>query len=205
MASVRIAIGLPLTAAIVAGCATSPGKELPSSQIEIEESIGFTITEEAQVEEAVRLDYQEALLLLEQGRSGEGIALLKTVAQTAPNLSAPQIDLGVAYHRTGDLAAAEEHLLAALDLNPEHPIAHNELGIIYRKTGRFTEARQSYEAALAIYPGYHYARRNLAVLCDIYLGNLDCALQNYEAYMQTVLADEETEMWIADIRNRVEP
>jgi tetratricopeptide (TPR) repeat protein len=82
-------------------------------------------------------------------------------------------------------------------------MVHNELGIIYRKTGRFAEARRSYETALAIYPGYHHARRNLGVLCDLYLADFDCALESYEAYMTTVPGDDQATMWIADLRNRM--
>ena len=98
--------------------------------------------------------------------------------------------------------AAEAHLLQALELNPDHPVAHNELGIIYRKTGRFAQARSSYEAALAVFPGYHHARRNLGVLCDLYLGDLECALSSYEAYLTTVPGDDQASMWIADLQNR---
>ena len=65
------------------------------------------------------------------------------------------------------------------------------------------DARKSYQAALAVYPGYHFARRNLAVLCDLYLADLRCALENYEAYMATVPRDDEATMWISDIRNRI--
>ena len=149
------------------------------------------------------MDYDAALSLLERGELENGIALLKTIIELVPELTAPRIDLGIAYHLAGNLEGAEEHLLLALESNPYHPIALNELGILQRKNGRFAEARQSYEAALETYPGYHYARRNLAILCDLYLADLNCALGNYEAYMATVPSDDEVSMWINDIRYRI--
>ena len=194
---------LMLTSAIViSACATSDPVATPA-RVEIQEEVGFTIVEEARISTDVRIEYDEALILLEQGQTVQGTGLLEAVVEAAPHLSAPRIDLGIAYHRAGDLEAAESSLLLALESNPDHPSAHNELGIVYRKTGRFVEARQSYEAALTFYPGYHYARRNLAILCDLYLADLNCALENYEAYMATVPSDKEASMWIADIRQRI--
>lgn len=195
----HVAVALAL---FTSGCASTPSGP-PPARIEIEEAVGFTITEKARISNNVRADYEQAVAFLEQGRFDEGVALLEAVARAAPHLSAPHIDLGIAYHRAGDLEAAERNLKLAVESNPDHPIAHNELGIVYRKTGRFAEARQSYQAALDIYPGYHYARRNLAILCDLYLADLNCALQNYEAYMATVPGDDEASMWIADIRLRI--
>jgi len=193
-----------LTLAMMSGCATTTSSSrAPAARIEIQEDVGFTITEAARISSEVRTDYDEAIRYLEQGNLEQGISLLSAVVEAAPQLAAPRIDLGIAYHLAGDLDAAEENLLLALEHNPGHPIANNELGIVYRKTGRFEDARQRYEAALATYPGYHYARRNLAVLCDLYLADLDCALQNYEAYMTTVPGDDEASMWIADLRNRM--
>lgn len=187
-----------------AGCATtSTPRRPPPVNIEIQESVGFTITEASRISSSDRADYDAATGHLARGELVRGIELLDAVVERAPTLSAPRIDLGIAEHRAGDLAAAEHHLQAALDLNPNHPIALNELGIVLRKTGRFADARQRYEAALAIYPGFHFASRNLAVLCDLYLGDLECALRNYEAYMTMVPGDDETAMWIADIRQRL--
>ena len=184
-------------------CAATTAKPRPQAQIQIQEQVGFTITEPVSVSDSVRQDYERAVMLLEQGQAGQGVSLLESVVERAPEVSGPRIDLGIAKHRDGDLEAAEEHLLKALELNPDHPVVHNELGIIYRKTGRFNEARRSYEAALAVYPGYHHARRNLGVLCDLYLADLDCALSSYEAYMTTVPGDDQAAMWIADLRNRM--
>ncbi len=198
----RAAVCAFASALVLSACASSGPSHKPA-RIEIQEQLGFTITEKARISANVRLDYNEALTLLEQDRIDEGIALLELVAAAAPELSAPHIDLGIAYHRAGELEAAEKNLLLALESNPDHPTAHNELGIVYRKSGRFAEARQRYQSALAIYPGSHYARRNLAVLCDLYLVDLRCALENYEAYMATVREDDEAAMWIADIRYRL--
>lgn len=192
-----------LTAAFInSACATSDPSRT-RIRVEFQQDVGFTIVEDARISSDVRIEYDAALILLEQGRHEQGVALLEAVVEAAPHLSVPRIDLGIAYHRAGDLEAAESSLLQALESNPDHPIVHNELGIVYRKAGRFAEARQSYEAALAFYPGYHYARRNLAILCDLYLGNLSCALENYEAYMATVPSDKEASMWISDIRQRI--
>lgn len=193
---------LSVVACLISACATTESTR-SSARIDIQESVGFTITEEARISNDVRLDYEAALMLLEQGRHDQGVELLEAVAVVAPQFSAPRIDLGIAYHRAGDLDAAEKNLLLALEQNFDHPIAHNELGIVYRKTGRFQDAKTAYETALSIFPGYHYARRNLGVLCDLYLGDLNCALDAYNAYMATVPSDPEAAMWIADIRNRL--
>jgi len=192
-----------MSALLFAGCTATTKPKRAAANIQIQEAVGFTITEEVRISENVRLKYYEALNYLNDGQLERGIVILEEVAEVAPLVTAPRIDLGMAHHRNGDLEAAESNLLKALELNASHPVAHNELGIIYRKNGRFREAKQRYEAAIAVYPGYHHARRNLAILCDLYLGDLDCALNQYEAYMTTVPADEEASMWIADLRNRM--
>ena len=188
---------------LIAGCNATTQPKRATANIQVQEAVGFTITEEVRISENVRLKYYEALSYLNEGQLDRGIVILEEVAETAPLVTAPRIDLGMAHHRNGDLEAAESNLLKALELNASHPVAHNELGIVYRKTGRFAEAKQHYEAAIAVYPGYHHARRNLAILCDLYLGDMNCALSEYEAYMATVPVDEEASMWIADLRNRM--
>lgn len=218
---VRIRWGVLFLAVALAGCASQPSQkpsaaaepqadteeaQLPPAnpaRVEVDEGVGFTVTEVASLGSDVRASYREALQRLAQGDTQGGIALLKDVVEKAPDATAPYIDLGMAYARAEDYEAAVQSYLSALAVTPNHPVAHNELGIVYRKLGRFDEARASYERALAIYPGFHYARRNLAVLCDLYLADLDCALEQYQLYQAAAVDDPDVEIWIGDLQNRI--
>jgi len=169
----------------------------------VQDENGFSIPEKASVSASLRAKFDSALHLLDQGVYDKGIALLADVTEAAPDVAALHIDLGIAYGKVGDFEHAEASINKALEINPRHPVAYNELGILYRKTGRFELARKSYEKALDVYPDFHFARRNLAVLCDVYLSDLNCALENYQAYRQEVGGDDEIDMWIADLRKRL--
>ncbi len=192
---------LAAAVSMLCACATS-GTPRPAP-IEIQDGSGFTITEEARVSREVRAEFESAVRLLEQEQYEIAIPRLIAVTEAAPNLTTPHIDLGIAYGRVDELERAEASIQRAVALNPHHPVAHNELGILYRRTGRFQKARESYEKALAVYPDFHFARRNLAILCDVYIGDLDCAIEQYEVYTRAVPDDEAAAMWIADLRNRI--
>ena len=196
-AAVVLAVALCSSSAAVAKRAD----RVPEIEVTRDEA-GFTITQDIRVSAEVRADYDRATLQLQQQRYVEGIALLVKVTDAAPLAIAPHIDLGIAYGRTGDLERATASLQKALQIDPDHPIANNELGMVYRKQGRFVDARASYEKALAIYPSFHYAHRNLAILCDLYLQDANCALAHYEAYRLAVPDDQDAVKWIADLRAR---
>ena len=185
---------------LAAGCSAPAPK--PAAVSETQHESGFVITEEVRAGAEARADFERAVLLLQQQQFEQGIVLLQRVVEQAPEATAAHIDLGIAYRETGDLARAEASIERALALNPRHPVAHNELGMLHRKTGRFQSARLHYEQALAAQPSFHYARRNLAILCDIYLADLECALQHYEIYIAAMPDDAEASMWIADLRHR---
>ena len=161
---------------------------------------GFTLTDNVQINADTREQYDNAVRQLEQKQYEQGIASLLKVTQSAPTATAPYIDLGIAYGRTGYLDKAEASFKRALELNPRHPIAYNELGMVYRRKGQFAEARASYEKAIALVPDFHFARLNLAILCDLYLADATCALDNYEAYQRAMPDDKQAAMWIADLR-----
>ena len=217
----RLAIPVALAAALLAGCASNPRKattepleERPDAaptQVDkapvakaqvVKDPGGFAITQPVDVPADVRADYGKAVRMLKEEKYEPGIALLLKVTERAPDATSAHIDLGMAYALVDDLDHAEASLRRALELNPKHPAAWNELGLVQRRKGQFAQARSSYEAALAQYADFHYAHRNLAILCDLYIGNTGCALEHYEAYSRMVPDDAQAVKWIADLRNR---
>ena len=101
------------------------------------------------------------------------------------------------------MAKAEESLKKALEINARHPAANNELGIVYRKTGQYKKAREHYQITVKAYPEFLPARKNLGVLCDIYMQDLDCALEQYEEYLKRKPNDEKVKIWVVDVKSRL--
>jgi Flp pilus assembly protein TadD len=197
------ACSTPSTQPKVAKKASAAPTVVQPARVDIQQdATGFTILEEVRVSADVRAEYENAVRLLEQQQYQPGVSALVKVTEAAPNVTAAHIDLGIGYARSGELVKAEESLKRALQLNPKHPIAHNELGMVYRRQGKFAEARASYEKALELFPSFHFAQRNLAILCDVYLADLGCALKYYEAYRQAAPGDSDTAKWLADLNAR---
>ena len=164
---------------------------------------GFIIMEVPQMDEASRRYFERAVAMLNDKEYGQAIDLLEKVIEQSPGVTAPYIDMAIACKQVGKLEQAEEHLKTALRMFPEHPVACNEYGLLYRKTGRFAEARAIYEKALSSFPDYYPVHRNLGILCDLYLNDLECALEHYEIYSEAWPEDKQVKSWIADLRARL--
>lgn len=206
---------LAMALSVLAGCATDgkvksapvadvpPVVTGPSVARLVDGREGFIITEVPTMDNASRRDFDRAVAMLKDQNYGQAIDLLEKVIERSPGVTAPYIDIAIAYLRVGKPLLAEEHFKTALMLFPEHPVASNEYGLLCRKTGRLAEARAIYEKAIARFPEYYPLHRNLGILCDLYLNDPACAFEHYEIYSNARPEDAQVKLWLADSRGRL--
>jgi Flp pilus assembly protein TadD len=164
---------------------------------------GKPSTDYVDVDFDVEQDFRKAIILLQQDNNEQAIVVLKTVIEREQRLPAPYVNLAIAYNRLGETKSAEENLISALKLDIGHPVANNELGLLYRKTGKFNAARTAYQNAITQHPEYSPARKNLGVLCDLYLHDFNCALEQFEYYLELKPDDKTVAIWVVDVKRRL--
>ncbi len=216
----NVGLGLTLLAGlltVLSGCATR-GTVLPEPAVAslapppvpagpsvtpLPDDSGFVIREVPNRPENWQSDFAAGVACLDRQDYAGAIELLLPVIAQEPGVTAPYIDIALAYRELGQPEPAEENLKKALELFPAHPVAGNAYGLLLRRGGRFTEARAVYQEVLARFPGYAAAHRNLGILCDLYLNDLACALGQYELYSAANPGDEQVGVWLADLRQRL--
>ena len=155
------------------------------------------------VDSDVELDFINAIVLMQQGNNAQAVVVLKSVIEREQRLPAPFVNIAIANNKLGDTKAAEENLIKALKLDIGHPVANNELGLLYRKSGKFNAARTAYQNAINEHPDYLAAKRNLGVLCDLYIHDFECAYEQFEDYLDLKPDDETVAIWLADVKRRL--
>jgi tetratricopeptide (TPR) repeat protein len=207
---------------LLAGCATAgkakvePAEPTPAAAAKPSPSVpkgpsvehfaggreGFVITEPSGMDAKSREEFNQAGAMIKAGDYDKAIELLEKVIAQWPQMTAPHINIAIAYERINKPEQAEQHLKKALGLFPGHPVASNEYGLLLRKAGRFAESRKIYEKSLETFPEYLPIHKNLAILCDLYLNDPACALKHYEIYSKAMPKDKHVKIWIADLHAR---
>ena len=163
---------------------------------------GFVIKEPSRLDSQAQSDFDQAGLMIKEGKHDQAALLLEKVIAQSGDVTAPHINVAIAYGRMDKTEQAEQHLKKALELIPGHPAASNEYGLLLRKAGRFAESRQIYEKSLATFPEYYPVHKNLGILCDLYLRDSACAIEHYEVYGKAMPKDSQVKLWLADLHTR---
>lgn len=180
---------------LLSACSSHTVKEDVS---EINKGIPFL-----QVDKSVEKDFDNAVSLMQSGNYEPAVAILKSVVEREKRLPAPYANLAIAYNGLDEKQLAEENFIKALKLDIGHAEANNGLGMIYRKAGKFKAAKTAYENAIDANPSYLPAKKNLGILCDLYLHDFDCAYEQFSAYSEARPNDKKMLIWMADVKRRL--
>jgi tetratricopeptide (TPR) repeat protein len=91
-----------------------------------------------------------AVMLVEKNRQPEALRLLETWATRNPAAAAPRIELARLQDESGNLEAAKERLVEAVQVEPNNARALAALGKVREQLGDVTQALANYERSLAV-------------------------------------------------------
>jgi tetratricopeptide (TPR) repeat protein len=195
--------------ALLAGCQSAPPRALSAAAPVERAGVpggtagNATPVDATAIPERATQQYAQALEFMKSGRNTDAELELKELVVGYPQLTGPQLNLGLLYMRDSRLAEAEAAFKAALELKPGNAVAGNELGIVERKLGKFTEAEAAYQRTIAAEPNYAPAHLNLGVLYDLYLAQPQKALDEFERYIEIAGENKQVAGWVVELRKRV--
>jgi tetratricopeptide (TPR) repeat protein len=210
--SVLINIILAITVVMLSSCGSIPNLKKTTSA-----SKGSTKTEKStkdssgtllaqpkfRINKKTAAAYNEALKHMRAKNYDTAILEMHKVAKMDERISGPWVNIGVAQKELGYMDKAKVAFEKALQINPNNPYALNELAILNREDGKFEQAENLYKQALAAYPDYKNAHLNLAILCDVYLRKIDCALGHYQEYLKLSGGhDKQVAVWVSQLKKQ---
>jgi len=148
--------------------------------------------------------FNDAVRAMQSEQWSRAETLLQRVISQYPELSGPYLNLGIVYRHLNQIDKAEAAFAKAVQVNSLNIDALNQLAIIKREQGDFKAAETFYLSALAVWPKHASTHKNLGILYDLYMGELNKALDHFEVYQY--LQPEPDRLvagWIIDLQRRV--
>ncbi|HTY48636.1 MAG TPA: hypothetical protein VMB48_02965 [Steroidobacteraceae bacterium] len=147
-------------------------------------------------------DFDRAVAAMRAGNTVEAELDFQQVSLQWPQYASPEINLGLLYRKDGDLAKSEAALREAVKRNPSSAVAWDELGVTLRLAGRFHDAVDAYQHAIAADAQFAPPYRNLAIVLDLYLGDVVPAYAAMLHYQSLAGDDKVVAGWVADLKRR---
>ncbi len=191
-----------LLPALLGGCSASSLMQVAGSAAD---------STQVQAPARVQRDYRKAVSALQAGDYAQAEAALQSFVAEYPGYANAYVNLAIVVAKRGDSEAAVRLLQHAIEVDAGNVYALNRLGLIRRQQGEFAAAEQAWLEATRVNPDYPNAWYNLGVLYDLYLQDLDAAVNHYQRYYDLAAAADsagETETagvqrWIADLQRRI--
>jgi tetratricopeptide (TPR) repeat protein len=116
----------------------------------------------AQHPKDARARFLKGVILAEQNKNVEAIAVFNDLTEEYPELPEPYNNLAVLYANQGDYEKARKALEMAIRTHPSYAVAHENLGDIYAML-----ASQAYDKALQLDNNNATARKKLALIKEL--------------------------------------
>lgn len=139
-------------------------------------------SQETEASVSVRESFAEAQRLLDRNDYQAAIDILEQINTQNDQLAGVHANLGIAYGQLAQYDAAKQALQTAVALNSEDSQILNAMALAYRNSGEFVLAKETYMQNVDLNPDNARTHFNLGILCDIYMNDLPCAIENYKAY-----------------------
>ena len=91
---------------------------------------------------------------------------------------------------------AEKRYARAIALDPTNSRAYLRLGDVYRILTQYTAAVDAYQKALTVSANLPEAHYKLGILHESQLGNLQKAIEHYQAYLELGGSDPRVRIWL---------
>ncbi|MCP4414658.1 MAG: hypothetical protein GY808_19045 [Gammaproteobacteria bacterium] len=159
----------------------------------------------------------DALKAFEQGVSllkshpDKAASAFNVAIKHAPKMEAAYYNLGLLYYSDAKDKNKQQQLEQLItDAENQGVLSArlmNLLSVNLRKQGKFLEAEANYILALTLEPNHLSTLANMAILQDLYLGQLTRALEYYKRYQQQLKQQEKEDNrinnWLADLQQRI--
>lgn len=110
-----------------------------------------------------RSRFLKGLILTEQNKAPEAIAVFTSLTEEYPELPEPYNNLAVLYASQGQYDKARKSLEMAIRTHPSYAVAHENLGDVYAKM-----ASEAYDKALQLDRANAAAQTKLAMIKDLF-------------------------------------
>lgn len=147
--------------------------------------------------------YQQGLALMQQNAWADATAHWQTMLEQGAEFAGIYTNLALAQLQQQDYAAGLAAAEKSRQLDEHYCPAWKTLALLQRHNGDFSAAERSYLTAADCAPEDADIPFNLGILYDLYLQDLDNALQQYQRAQQLAGEGDSTlAMWITDLQRR---
>lgn len=113
-------------------------------------------------------------------------------------------NMGILFFSEGDYEGAFRQFTAAMDYGRKDFQTLSGRAQALLRLRRYDEALKAFEEIRDIAPDDPRPYRNIGIICEIYLGDMDKALENYSAYLQKGGKDSgDVQAWLDVVKARV--